>query len=131
MTVAEFPFTAQSVGKLAFKLYAALRDRRLRLPDDADLLDELAHVRLRETSPGVYRLDHDADRHDDRAIALALCIEALGEAETIEPGALCAPVGATKSSAWRVGGETIVVGNGAGSGRTLGGRWPIEAPRGP
>jgi hypothetical protein len=33
---------------------------------------KLAHVRLRETSPGVVRLDHDADRHDDRAISLGL-----------------------------------------------------------
>jgi hypothetical protein len=44
----------------------------LRLPDDPELLDELANVRLRESSPGVLRMDHDAGRHDDRAIALAL-----------------------------------------------------------
>jgi hypothetical protein len=31
-------------------------------------------VRLRETSPNVYRLDHDTDRHDDRCIAMALAI---------------------------------------------------------
>jgi hypothetical protein len=29
-------------------------------------------VRLRETSPGVYRMDHDPDKHDDRAVCLAL-----------------------------------------------------------
>jgi phage FluMu gp28-like protein len=42
------------------------------LPDDEELLDELANVRLRESAPGVYRMDHDPDRHDDRAVALAL-----------------------------------------------------------
>jgi hypothetical protein len=49
-----------------------LSDRLLDLPDDDALADELAHVQLRETSPGVYRMDHSPDRHDDRAVALAL-----------------------------------------------------------
>lgn len=74
----EFVFSAQSVGRLAMGLYRRLRERTLALYDDEELLDELAHVRLRESSPGVYRLDHDSDRHDDRAVALALAIEALG-----------------------------------------------------
>lgn len=72
-----FTFSAQSVGKLGLRLYQLLRARRLALPDDRDLLDELAHVRIRESSPGVYRLDHDRDRHDDRAVALALAAEHL------------------------------------------------------
>jgi len=53
-------------------LHNLLRERRIALPDDPGLRDELANVRLRETSPGVYRLDHDQGRHDDRAIALGL-----------------------------------------------------------
>jgi phage terminase large subunit-like protein len=73
VTIDEFAFSQQSVGRLAVTLHTAIRDRRLALPDDAELLNELANVRLRETSPNVYRLDHDPDRHDDRAIALALC----------------------------------------------------------
>lgn len=68
----EFPFTAQSVGRIASTLYQLLHERALRLPDDEGLLDELRNVRLRETSPGVLRLDHDSGRHDDRAVALAL-----------------------------------------------------------
>jgi hypothetical protein len=39
--------------------------------------DELRNVRLRETTPGVVRIDHDPDRHDDRAIALALAASKL------------------------------------------------------
>jgi len=70
--VEEFTFSASSVGRLASTLHLLIRQHCLALPDDPELLDELANVRLRETSPGVLRLDHDPDRHDDRAIALAL-----------------------------------------------------------
>lgn len=75
--VEEFTFSSQSVSRLALRLHGLIRDRALQLPDDAELLDELTNVRLRETSPGVYRLDHDQGRHDDRAIALALAAENL------------------------------------------------------
>lgn len=70
--VVEHAFTQQSVGRLARRMFQVIADHAVRLPDDEDLLDELANVRLRETSPGVWRMDHDAGRHDDRAIALAL-----------------------------------------------------------
>jgi phage FluMu gp28-like protein len=62
----------RSNAELALTLHNLLRERLIVLPDDAQLRDELANVRLRETSPGVYRLDHDQGRHDDRAIALGL-----------------------------------------------------------
>jgi phage terminase large subunit-like protein len=71
--VEEFAFSAQSVGRLALTLYRLLRERAVALPDDEALLDELAAIRLRETAPGSYRLDHDQARHDDRAVALAMC----------------------------------------------------------
>ncbi len=73
----EFPFTAVSVGRLAAALFNAIRDRTLALPADEELLDELAHVRLRETSPGVFKLDHDSGRHNDRAVSLALAVTTL------------------------------------------------------
>jgi len=47
--------------------------------DDAELLEELATVRLRESTPGTYGLDHDASGHDDRAVALGLAALALTE----------------------------------------------------
>jgi phage terminase large subunit-like protein len=75
--VVDFTFSAQSVSRLALRLHGLIRARALELPDDPELLDELANVRLRETSPGVYRLDHDEGRRDDRAIALALGAEHL------------------------------------------------------
>ena len=72
LQVEEFTFSGSSVGKLATTLLQLIRERSLALPGDPDLLDELRNVRLRESSPGVFRLDHDRNRHDDRAVALAL-----------------------------------------------------------
>jgi len=68
----EFTFSAQSVGRLGLTLHNLIRGHMLAIPDDAELIDELENVRLRETSPGTVRMDHDAGRHDDRAVALAL-----------------------------------------------------------
>jgi hypothetical protein len=72
VVVHEFAFTAASVGRLALSLHQAIRNHRMALPDDEDLLDELVAVRLRKNSLGIYRLDHDSGQHDDQAIALAL-----------------------------------------------------------
>jgi hypothetical protein len=44
------------------------------------------NVRLRETAPGVFRIDHDPDRHDDRVISLALVAHRLAERPTTQPG---------------------------------------------
>jgi hypothetical protein len=56
---------------------ALLRDGLLWRIDDAALLEELSTVRLRETAPGQYRVDHDPGRHDDRVIALGLAVASL------------------------------------------------------
>ena len=79
LRIAEYPFSAQSVGRIASTLFLLLRERSLRLPEDEELLDELRNVRLRDSGPGVLRLDHDSGRHDDRAIALALAAHRLIE----------------------------------------------------
>jgi hypothetical protein len=68
----EFNFTASSVGRLASTLFTVLRNRVIDLPRDPELLDELKTVKLRETTPGVVRLDHESGRHDDRAVAVAM-----------------------------------------------------------
>jgi hypothetical protein len=70
--VQEFLFSQQTAGRLAMTLHTVIRDHRLAIPNDPDLIDELVNVRLRETSPNVYRLDHDPDRHDDRAVTLGM-----------------------------------------------------------
>jgi hypothetical protein len=77
VSIDEFAFTQSSIGRLAVNLHTSIRDHRLALPDDEGLIDELLNVRIRKTGPNQFRLDHDPDRHDDRAIALALCAVSL------------------------------------------------------
>jgi hypothetical protein len=94
-----FTFSSSSVGRLALTLYRLLRDQALDLDgDDQALLDELASVRLVESAPGVYRIDHDASEHDDRVISLALAAQALverpsGQATVRSAGAMRLPGG--------------------------------------
>lgn len=73
----EFVFSAQSVGRVANALHLALRNRLLHIPNDPDLLAELGRVRLRETAPGVARLDHDSGEHDDQAVCIAIGVAVL------------------------------------------------------
>ena len=71
--VSDFTFSQQAIGRLALTLYRLLRDHLLDLPDDPDLIDELATVRLVERSPGMWRIDDGGGgRHDDRVISLVL-----------------------------------------------------------
>jgi phage terminase large subunit-like protein len=77
--VQEYPFSSQSVGRLAVTLFRLLRDQLLVLPADEALIDELVNARLRETAPGVFRIDHDPDKYDDRIISLALVAHRLAE----------------------------------------------------
>lgn len=60
------------ISQRAMVLYGLVRDHLLAIYPDDDLLDELANVRLVEKQPGVFRVDHDPDKHDDRAMALAM-----------------------------------------------------------
>ena len=79
----QFPFTATSTGRIGQALHLALRNRLLWLPDDEELLTELARVRLRETGIGQARLDHDSGDHDDHAVALAIIVaELIGNEHT-------------------------------------------------
>jgi hypothetical protein len=70
--VDEYAMTSSSTGRLAATLFNAIRDGALALPADEELIDELAHVRLRETSPSVFKMENVSGRHDDRAVALGL-----------------------------------------------------------
>jgi phage terminase large subunit-like protein len=79
VTVETFAFTAQSVGRLAVTLFRALKDHNVVLPNDNNLVDEIVNARLRETSPGVFRIDHDTGAHDDRVISLALVTHQLAQ----------------------------------------------------
>ena len=79
MAAEQFAFTATSVGRIGQALHLALRNRLICLPNDRELLDELGRVRLRETQPGVVRLDHDAGQHDDHAVAIGIAVAVLSD----------------------------------------------------
>jgi phage terminase large subunit-like protein len=123
LAATQFPFTSTSVGRLATTLFNCIRERRLRLIDDEELIDELAHVRLRVNSAGTQRLDHDSGRHDDRAIALALAATTLLE-DAVTPVHLDAEIAAIKERLRREarlkgkGRQTTEEAFGAGGGRT-------------
>lgn len=71
LAVHEASMSPDAISKRALTLYNLVRARRLAIWDDEELVDELASVRLIERQPGVYRIDHDTGRHDDRAVALS------------------------------------------------------------
>jgi hypothetical protein len=75
----QFTFSSASVGKLASTLFGLLRDRCLDLPNHDPLIDELCSVKLRETTPGVVRMDHTPSGHDDMAVTVAMAAQHLVE----------------------------------------------------
>jgi phage terminase large subunit-like protein len=79
VSVEEWSYSPQRYGATASVLYGLLRDGLLDLYDDPALLDELANVRLKETLPGLVRVDHDPGRHDDQVQALGFAVTALVE----------------------------------------------------
>jgi hypothetical protein len=79
VSVEEWSYTPQRYGAIATTLYTLLRDGLLDLYDDPGLVDELANVRLKETLPGLVRVEHDPGRHEDRVVALGFAVTALVE----------------------------------------------------
>jgi phage terminase large subunit-like protein len=73
----EWTFTSSSVGQVATALVQCFRNRLIFVPDEPTLRDELLRVRLRETAPGVVRLDHDRSGHDDQAVAIGMACHLL------------------------------------------------------
>jgi phage terminase large subunit-like protein len=74
LRVEEWSYTPQRYAEAAQGLFTLLRDGRLALYYDEKLFDELANVRLKETTPGLVRVDHDPGRHDDQAQALGFAV---------------------------------------------------------
>lgn len=75
----EFTFSAASKQRLASTLLQSVNDGSLRLYDAPGLRDELAGLRVKQTSSGGWTFDHTASGHDDRATALALMVVAVIE----------------------------------------------------
>ena len=70
----EIKLSEPIVGRIGTTLHLALREHRVHLPNDEELLSELRTVRLRRTNFGDFRLDHDSSRHDDQAMAIGLAV---------------------------------------------------------
>ena len=108
--IQEFAFSAQSVGRLAVTLHRLLRDHHVALPDDHDLIDELANVKLVEKAPSSYRIDHDSSAHDDRVISLALAAHRL-VTTTAKPKTdskkLAAALAQTSAELWKPSGGLV------------------------
>jgi phage terminase large subunit-like protein len=85
VTVEEWSYTPQRYGAIATTLYTLLRDKLLDIYADDGLLDELANVRLKETLPGMVRVEHDPGRHEDRVVALGFAATALVDESTPGP----------------------------------------------
>ena len=77
IVVTDITFTAQVNDHLARTMLQLMRGHRLALPHDDDLVDELVNLRIVERSPDQYRIEHAPNRHNDRAIAIALAAQHL------------------------------------------------------
>jgi hypothetical protein len=84
--VSEYQFTARSNDKMATLLHTLLRDGQIDLPDKRELLDELLHVRVVETSAGLLSVDTVPGRHDDQVDALGIVAVRLMEQPASRPG---------------------------------------------
>lgn len=65
-------FSQTTNAQLAMALYQLITGNLIELPEDRNLDEELARVQIRETGPGLVRLDHASGQHDDRAVVLGM-----------------------------------------------------------
>ena len=72
MSVEQFTMSSDQSAGWYRPCTSACAITALRTARRAELINELANVKLREISPGVIRMDAEAGQHDDRAIALAI-----------------------------------------------------------
>lgn len=70
-------FTSSSVGLIATALVQAFRNQQIMVPDIPVLEEELLRVRLRESSVGSVRLDHEKGAHDDQAVVIGMAAHIL------------------------------------------------------
>ncbi len=72
LRVIEHTFSATSNSKRALTILELVRGHRLLLPDDPEVIDEFAALRLIQRGPGLFRYDHLAGKHDDIVTAIGL-----------------------------------------------------------
>jgi hypothetical protein len=72
LRVVEHTFSATSNSKRALTILELVRGHRLLLPEDPEVIDEFAALRLIQRGPGLFRYDHLAGKHDDIVTAIGL-----------------------------------------------------------
>ncbi len=82
--IEEFTFSATSVSRLSTSLYSAIKSGRLRVFEDAALEEEILGLRVIQSSGG-WRVDHRSGGFSDRAMAVAMAIEAAGSGASRAP----------------------------------------------
>ncbi len=94
--ISEFTFSATSVARLSTALYSAIKSGRLRVFEDPALEEEILGLRVVQSAGG-WRVDHRSGGFSDRAMAIAMAIEAAGS------GASRAPTSHSSPWAWPAG----------------------------
>jgi hypothetical protein len=79
LQVIEHTFSATSNSKRALVILELVRGHRLLLPEEQELIDEFAALRLVQRGPGLFRYDHLAGKHDDMVTAIGLAAHHLLE----------------------------------------------------
>ncbi len=72
LRVFDHVFSATSNTKLALLLLELVRANNLRIPNREELVSEFLNVRIVEKGPGLYRVDHAPDKHDDQVVAVGM-----------------------------------------------------------
>lgn len=71
MSITEFIFSGNSWVALTKNLLSLFKDRRIKIYEQSDLIQELLSVKIVERSYG-YRIDHKSGYHDDCVVSLAM-----------------------------------------------------------
>jgi hypothetical protein len=79
LQVIEHTFSATSNSKRALVILELVRGHRLLLPDEQEVIDEFAALRLVQRGPGLFRYDHLSGKHDDICTAVSLAAHHLLE----------------------------------------------------
>lgn len=71
LPIEEFSFSGQNVNRLASNIFNLFHNRRIKIFEHKNLINELKTVQATQTSYG-FRIDHRSGKHDDFVISLGL-----------------------------------------------------------
>jgi hypothetical protein len=92
VATSEFVFSQSSIGRLSAALFESITGATLRVYPDAELEEEILGLRVVQTANG-WRFDHRASGYSDRAVALAIALQAARRAGSGRRMRVSAPEG--------------------------------------